>query len=176
MTKLNEEQEELLTSVRKAMTAATQALEKIKEDFEAATFRLKTATIDAIKAAEDGGVPFSRITRDGMGFSYPQETRNWMEPPSWAKVMVDGVATVDPVKPTKVTKELHSELKATSSVTRNTRSGIISVVHNGEAYKIKATGPDGECWATKDQKIPDEVYQKITATYPGFVALEDSDD
>lgn len=170
MTKLNDRQEHLLSTVEDVYLETVDTLTNLEREYEHAIYIAKKPIRTAVEQAEQGGVPFSRITST-MGFNYPQKLKGWLRP---ADSVVDRLMD-ETEKPTDL-GVFEAEVLQVQSVSRDSSNGVITVHYLGEEYKVSALGPDTEPWATKEPGVPDEVYKLIEEKFPGFVALEDEED
>lgn len=171
MTILNETQEQLIVSVRANYDALSPVLAKMQEEYEYAVYRAKKPLRDAVDAAQEGGVPMSRIVSEGTDMRYAQKMKAWLLP---AECVIERVLDGDV---TTAANDTYTEvLETLTTVTRNASDGKFNVIYNGSQYDVAALGPDSDPWATEDSSIPPQVYELITEAYPGFVVLGEDDE
>lgn len=170
MTRLNERQTRLLATVRETNEQIQPTLDKLNLEYEIASYKAKAPVREAIEAAIEDGVPFSRVMREGMGFTYPGKLKEWMQMP---ESMAKHIMNQDLVEATAT--EFDSTVADAAVVTRDDTTGVFSVVYRGEKHEVKSYGSDGDFWSSADASIPQAVYDLIREEFPSWVLLEDED-
>lgn len=171
MTILNEAQEQLLASVKTAYDDVTPVLKEMRDEYEFAVYRAKKAIRDAVVAAQDAGVPMSRIVAEATDMKYGQRLKAWLQP---AECVVDRVMAGGAVL--ENTETYAEELNSIETVTRHPSTGKFKVTYDGSDYEVSAMGPDADCWGAQEPGVPEEVYELIKNRFPGFVLLEDDEE
>lgn len=171
MAKLNEKQQRLLNTVRETHEQIMPSLRKLQEDYEYAVFRAQAPVIDAIRTAEVEGVPFKRITEEGMGFTYPMKLRQWIQPPE--SVVRRLMSTDVAVATSEVFENTVAEVRA---VSRDSHTGEFTVTYQGNVFTVPSIGPDNEPWSSADPHTPQGVYDLIKQEYPTWELMEDDED
>lgn len=171
MTILNEQQEQLLETVKTTYDDVVPVLKRMEEDYEYAVYRAKKPIRDAVDAALDGKVPMSRIVSEATDFNYPQKMRTWLRP---SDELMDRLIEND--VPQQAVDTYAEDIESIRTVSRDPSNGEFSVLYQGHDYKVAAMGPDEEPWASLEPGIPQGVYDLIQSKYPGFVALDDEED
>lgn len=172
MTRLNDTQEQLLASVKIAYEDVTPVLKQMRDDYEYAVYRAKKAIRDAVVAAQEGGVPMSRIVTEATDLKYGQKLKAWLQPDESVidRVMAGGDARL------AASDTYEEELESIETVTRHPSTGKFNVTYKGNSYVVSAMGPDEDCWGAPEEGVPMGAYELITDRFPGFVLLEDDDD
>lgn len=171
MTILNEEQEQLLNTVKVAYEDILPVLRRMEDEYEHAVYRAKKSIRDAVAAAQDGRVPMARIVEDATDMRYAQKLKSWLLPPEAVvgRAMDESAAQVE-------TPSIYAEaIESIETVSRNPKTGVFSVVYNDNEYTVTAMGPDAEPWAEREADVPQEVYDLIQGRFPGFVVLEEDE-
>lgn len=170
MTKLDDTQERDLETIRQLFQANLPVLEKLRQEYEYAVYRAKKPIVDAIEEAREDGIPMRRITEISGLFKYPQQLEKWMAPDETviARLEEGGQAA-------EVAETFSDQLDNAETVTRDARTGVISVHHFGTVYEVPAYGSEYDIWTPEDPEIPVEVYELIKDKFPGFVALGEED-
>lgn len=175
MANLNEKQERLLANVGRVLEQVTPNLNRLREDFDAADYRAKAPVRDAISAALEADVPFSRIVKDGMGFSYPAKLKDWLRPPGGLFAGAP-VPAAEPVSTRQTAEQFSDAVDAVKTVTRDADTGEIKVHYLGMEYVVKSLGTSKEFWSSADPAIPQGVYDLIQREFPAWELLEDEED
>lgn len=171
MTLLNDEQEQLLNTVKVAYEDILPVLRRMEDEYEHAVYRAKKPIRDAVAAAQEGRVPMARIVEDATDLRYAQKLKAWLLPPEGVveRAMDGSAALVE-------TPSIYAEaIESIETVSRNPKTGVFSVDLLGSEYLVPAMGPDAEPWAEREAGVPQEVYDLIKERYPGFVTLEEDD-
>lgn len=170
MTKLNDMQERMLKAVKDTFEDVTPVLKKMENDYEYAVHRAKKPLRDIVEEALEAGVPLKRIAEDAAGFQYPQKLKLWLRP---SDALLNRLSGGDVVLQTADT--FTNDIESIESVIRSPKTGEFEVTYNGNEYVIEAIGPDEEPWSTREDSIPQGVYDLIAAKYPSYVVLEEDD-
>lgn len=171
MTKLNDTQERILQGVKDTFADILPVLQKMEEDYEYAVYRAKKPLRESVDDALANGVPLKRIAEDAAGFAYPQKLKLWLRP---SDALMERLAGGDVVLQTADT--FTEDIESIESVTRDPKTGVFHVTHRGGEYKVPALGPDEEPWSSREQSVPQAVYDLIAAKYPSYVVLDEEDD
>lgn len=172
MTRLNDRQARLLASVREIRDQIQPTLDVLEFEYESAVYRAKGPVRDAINAALDEGVPYSRVTNEGMGFSYPGKLRDWLRP---AESVVDRMFAQEQVVPVAAEK-FEDAVDQVQTVTKDDKTNDFVVVYRGATYRVPSYGTGDSTWSSAQPSIPQGVYDMIQESYPQWVLLEDEDD
>lgn len=170
MAKLNDRQQRLLDAVGETLRAVEPSLKRLRDDYDIADYRGKAPVRAAIEAATSAGVPFNRITKDGMGFTYPGKLRDWLEVPD---ALVNRMNGDDPVA--VATEKFQDTVEKVTSVTRDNGTGDIVVTYLGDTYRVKSFGDIGGFWSGAEPTIPEAVYKLIGEEYPQWELVEDGE-
>lgn len=171
MANLNERQQRLLDAVRETNEQVAPVLQELEDDYQFALYQAKAPVREAILAAEDAGVPFSRIMKDGVGFTYPGKLRAWIQAPeAVVKRIMGSKLGAEP------TTEFDTTVRKVGAVVRDPSTGEFSVSYLGDTYKVPSYGPAQECWSSADPEVPQGAYDLIQREYPSWVLLEDEED
>lgn len=171
MTNLNDHQEKLLRVVKETFDDVMPVLDKMKAEYEYAEYRAKKPLQEAVEQAIAGGVPMSRITKEGTNFTYPQKLTNWLATPQSVTDRLEGGDVA-----LQATDTLEDGVSDIETVTRDPRTGAFKVWQGTRPYEVKAFGPDDAAWAEREENIPQVVYDLISDKYPDFVLLEPEDE
>lgn len=170
MTILDDDQLRMLKTVRERYQDVQPTLDRLQLEYQLAVYKAKRPVQDAVDEAMESGIPLSKIAMDAVGFSYPQKLRRWLEPDPELAVKLAGGDTV-----LHAAETFEDEVDTIESVTRSPQDGSFSVVYKGDTYTVSAIGPDTEPWSTREEGIPQGVYNLIVSKYPGFVVLNEED-
>lgn len=171
MTILNDKQVQLLETVRTTYNDVIPVLKKMEDDYEYAVYRAKKPIRDAVDAATDGGVPLSRIVSEATDLTYPQKLRIWLRP---SDDLLDRLVGDD--VPLQASETYAENIESIETVSRSPHTGAFTATYGGSDYTVPAMGPDAEPWATREEDIPEGVYELIATKFPGFVVLDEDDD
>lgn len=171
MTILNENQEQMLVSVRTTYDDVLPVLMQMRDEYEYAVYLAKKPIRDVVEAAQEAGVPMARIVADGTDMQYAQKLKNWLQP---TESVINRIMGGD--APISAVDTYSAVMESIETVTRNPSDGKFNVTYNGQEYTVPALGPDSEPWATEDAALPRGVYDLITERYPGFVVIGDEDE
>lgn len=169
MVALNDKQQRLLNNVKETLESIQPTLDKLEEDFQYAHFRAKAPVIDAIRAAEVGGVPFKQVVE--LGFKYPAKLQKWLQPPD--AVVRRMLSTDVAVATNEVFEETVAQVRA---VTRDSFSGEFKVHYQGNVFTVPSTGQDMAPWSVADNLTPQGVYELIKQEFPAWELLEDDEE
>lgn len=180
MAKLDEKQQRLLLAVSETMAQVKPTLDTLSSDYLYADYRAKAPVRDAINAAQEAGVPFIRITEDGMDFSYPGKLREWMSAPDEVvQRLISGgpdMLTPSAPAPAAVAAKFDDAVEAVKTVTHDSASGVFTVNYFGRQFEVPSLGGSAMPWSSADPAIPQGVYDLIKKSFPMWELLEDEED
>ncbi len=165
--KLNDTQKRLLTAIKNLKEQLDPALAQLEDEYHLAEFKAKSPVLDAIRAAQEAGVPMNQISKEAMGMTYVAKLHAWMSPPpSLVAALLEG------------SLEAKTEVLLTkvSTVTRDSATGDFVVLYQEHEYRVPAFGPNDTPWSTADPLTPEGVYDMIREEYPAWVLLPDEDE
>lgn len=174
MTRLNDNQINKINRVKELFERITPTIEAMTYEYEYAVYVTKQPVIEAIKEAhEDAGVPMSRIV-EALSMGYPRKLQDWMSPTEGVYRKLEGPAKVETTVPEEDIPEQYKEvIDEVESVTRDSSTGVFEVLYKNKTYQIPAFGSDAEPWASRQNNVPEEVYELITKSFPSFVVLDE---
>ena len=175
MTLITDAQKKLVANIEREYMQAETKVRKLTDDYEYAVYLAKQGLRQAVAEAREQGVPMRRIASDGMGSQYPQQVDRYLSYPH--SVTIRLAAAQRREEPEQVIPdEFEPEAPVLYSVYRHDETGTFSVIWEGKNYEVRSFGPDSEAWTSREEDIPQQVYDLIIEKYPSFVVLDEDDE